>query len=339
MTRMRTRQPAEEPALPPARFPPDLLYRAARLYYLEDATQAEVATTLGTSRPTVSRLLAEARASGIVHIEIREPGAVPVEELAAELALALGLKDAHVTQSASGVPLGTVLAPGVTAALGRAQLGPGDGLLVSSGASVYAVAQQPLPSLPGVLLAPTVGGVDEPEEYYQTNEITRSLAVKVHGSPVNLYAPAMPSEALYPVLMQDSLIRRVTSLWSTAKAALLGIGAPPRTRSSLPSFLPKDLPEIDGAIGDICARPFDVNGTPINFPGAERLVAMELADLRRIPHCIGLAVGAAKVPAIRAAAKSGYINILVTDAPTAQLILAAIRNEAGPVDSEEGSLP
>lgn len=327
---MSRKRAAEHEPLP-ARFPPELLYRAARLYYLEDATQAEVADALRTSRPTVSRLLAEARATGIVHIEVREPGAVSISDLEARLTETLGLRAAYVTPSASGVPLGTVLGPGVAAALQAAQLAAGDALLVSSGASVYAVAQQPLPPLPGVLLAPTVGGVDEPEEYYQTNEITRSLAVKVHGSPVLLYAPAMPSAALYPVLLEDALIQRVTSLWRTAKAALLGIGAPTGSRSSLPSVLPKDSPDVASAIGDICSRPFDAAGRAIAFPGSERLVAMELADLTRIPHAIGLAVGAVKVPGIRAAAKAGYINTLVTDTSTAQLLVAG----AGRADEQK----
>ena len=319
---MSRKHPEEhEPAA--GRFPPELLYRAARLYYLEDATQAQVASALGTSRPTVSRLLAEARATGIVHIEVREPTSVSTADLEHQLTEALGLRRAHVMPSVSGGALGPALGPGVAAALQSAGLEAGDALLVSSGASIYAVAQQPLPALPGVLLAPTVGGVDEPEAYYQTNEITRSLAVKVHGSPVLLYAPAMPSPVLHPVLLEDSLTQRVTSLWRTAKAALLGVGAPPRTRSSLPSFLPKDLPALDGAIGDICARPFDLQGRPIAFPGSERLIAMELRDLRRIPHAIGLAVGAAKVPGIRVAAQAGFINTLVTDTPTAQLLIAA----------------
>lgn len=51
-------------------FPPTLLYTAARLYYEEDATQAEIADQLGTSRATVSRLLAEAKRQGIVRIEV-----------------------------------------------------------------------------------------------------------------------------------------------------------------------------------------------------------------------------------------------------------------------------
>lgn len=307
----------------PTRFPPELLYRAARLYYVEDATQAEVAAILGTSRPTVSRLLAEARAAGIVHIEVREPHAVPIADLEAQLTEALGLRRAYVTPSASGVPLGTVLAPAVSLALEDANLAPGDALLVSSGSSTYAVAQQPLPALPGVLLAPTVGGVDEPDARYQTNEITRSMAVKAHGIPVLLYAPAMPGPALYDVLLQDSSMQRVTSLWHTARAALVGIGARPRTRSSLPSFLPKDSRDLALAVGDICSRPFDARGRPVPFPGSERLVAMGLDDLKRVPHAIGCAVGAEKVPAIRAAARVGYINTLVTDSSTAKLLIAA----------------
>ena len=36
-----------------SRFSPALMHSAARLYYLEDAKQADVAERLGVSRPTV----------------------------------------------------------------------------------------------------------------------------------------------------------------------------------------------------------------------------------------------------------------------------------------------
>ncbi len=310
-----------------ARFPAELLYRAARLYYVEDATQAEVAVALGTSRPTVSRLLAEARASGIVSVEVREAGAVPVADLEAALVESLGLRRAYVTPSARGVPLGTVLAPQVSLALEDAALQPGEALLVSSGSAIHAVAQQPLPVLPGVVLAPTVGGVDEPEARHQANEVTRSMAVKVHGVPVLLYAPAMPGAALYDVLLQDASVQRVTSLWRTAKAALLGIGGPPRTRSTLPTAPPRDGRTLASAVGHLCSRPFDARGRPVLFPGIERLVAMRLEDLTRVPHAIGCAVGADRVPAIRAAARAGYINTLVTDSATTSLLIAGSRHD------------
>ena len=55
-------------------FAPSLLYTASKLYYEEDATQAEIAVKLHTSRATVSRLLSEARRQGIVRIEVIAPG-------------------------------------------------------------------------------------------------------------------------------------------------------------------------------------------------------------------------------------------------------------------------
>jgi DNA-binding transcriptional regulator LsrR (DeoR family) len=307
-----------------SRFPPELLYRAARLYYLENATQAEVAQTLGTSRPTVSRLLAEARAVGIVHIEVREPQVLDTRELGEKLSAAMGLSRVWVASSAAEGSVGQVLAPAVAEALRAADLRPGDTLLVSSGDTVNAVSYQPMPRLSGVILAPTVGGRDEPDARYQTNEITRRMAVEVGGTPALLHAPAMPGPALYEQLVQDESIRKVIKLWTTARAALLGIGAPTASRTVLPSMLPKELEQLKDAVADICVRPFDSTGRPIPIPGVERIVAMELSDLRRIPHAIGIAVGAAKIEGIATAARYRYINELVTDLPTAQLLLEAV---------------
>lgn len=315
---------------PDSRFPADLVYRAAQLYYLEGATQADVATALGTSRPTVSRLLAHARASGVVHIEVREPGPPGQDGLAERLATALGLHRAWVTASTTGLPVGRVLAPAVGEALRAAELGQGDALLISSGATVYAVAQHDLARLPGVLVAPTVGGRDEPESFYQTNEITRQIAVRAEAAPVFLYAPAMPGPALHQSLLADASIRRVTMLWRTARCALLGIGAPPSTRSSLPFLLRSEGASVARAVGDICSRPFDTDGEPIVSPGSDRLVAMGLDDLRRVPHAIGVAVGADKVASIRAAARAGWVNELVTDRDTAQLLVDASATASGP---------
>ena len=59
---------------------------------------------------------------------------------------------------------------------------------------------------------------------------------------------------------------------------------------------------------------------------------MGLDDLKRVPPRIGCAVGAEKVPAIRAAARVGYINTLVTDSSTAKLLIAA-----GPGRRERGA--
>src|SRR4051795_13420601 len=77
-------------------FPASLLYTAARLYYEDDATQAEVAEQLGTSRATVSRLLSEAKRQGIVRIEVVPPAESRPGELANRLARALNLASVYL---------------------------------------------------------------------------------------------------------------------------------------------------------------------------------------------------------------------------------------------------
>ncbi|MCB0912085.1 MAG: hypothetical protein KDB60_10775, partial [Propionibacteriaceae bacterium] len=168
----------------------------------------------------------------------------------------------------------------------------------------------------------TVGGMDEPEEFYQTNEITRLLAVNAGASPVLLHAPVQPTEALYELLQEDPGVKRVTELWRQAKCALLGIGQPPRVRSSLPMVMKRAIADLRTAEADISNRTFDEHGAQVLYSGSDRVISMQLEDLLRVPYAIGVAVGASKAKGITAAARAGYVNRLVTDSATAHAILA-----------------
>jgi DNA-binding transcriptional regulator LsrR (DeoR family) len=311
-------------------FSPSLLYAAAKLYYTEDATQAEVAAQLGTSRATVSRLLAEAKRQGIVRIEVVPP-AEASGDLGDQLARALGLTTVYLSlplpNPGAGRTIvdvmGGTLAPAVGRALAGAGLLPGDVLLVSSGRTVYEVAQFDLTALPGVLVAPTVGGNDQPEEWYQTNEITRLVANRVGGRASYLFAPALPGPDLYPSLLKDPSIQRVLQLWPRARCALMGVGAPPLMRSDIPQFVPTGSTSLRAAVGDVCSRFYDRAGNAIKFEGSERLIAVELQTLRHVPVTIAVAVGNDKVDSIIAGARGGYFNQLVTDPGTATAIFAS----------------
>ena len=311
-------------------FPPALLYAAARLYYEDEATQAEVAEQLGTSRATVSRLLAEAKRQGIVRIEVVPPAEARPGDLADRLARALGLETVYLSAAlptpgpGRGVVdvMGRALAPAVGRALSEAGLLPGDVLLVSSGRTVYEVAQHDLAPLPGVLIAPTVGGNDQPEEWYQTNEITRLVANRVGGRANYLFAPALPGPELYQSLLNDPSIQRVLHQWPTARCVLMGVGAPPLSRADIPQFVPTGSSSLRAAVGDVCSRFYDRAGDPVNFEGSERLIALELEALQHVPVTIAVAVGKDKLESITAGARGGYFKQLVTDPATADALLA-----------------
>jgi DNA-binding transcriptional regulator LsrR (DeoR family) len=319
------------PTVEGTHFAPSLLYAAARQYYVEEATQAQVASRLGTSRATVSRLLSEARRQGIVRIEVVPPSHRTNDGLADQVATTLGLDQVYLSASlpaaSSARPvedvMGSLLAPAVSRALKDVGLLPGDVLLVSSGRTIYEVARQQLLRLPGVLVAPTVGGNDQPEEWYQTNEITRLMANGIGGRAMYLFAPTLPGPELYETLRADPSIQRVLHLWPQARCVLLGVGAPPLLRSQVPQFVPTMSTSLREAVGDVCSRFYDRKGQPIDFPGNDRLIAVELADLKKIPVSIAVAVGHDKVAPIIAGARAGYFNQLVTDPLTAEQILAS----------------
>jgi len=64
---------------------------AARRYYFDDASKSDIAAELGVSRFKVARLLDQARASGLVRIELDYRGEIDLE-LSVRLSSAYGLR-------------------------------------------------------------------------------------------------------------------------------------------------------------------------------------------------------------------------------------------------------
>jgi DNA-binding transcriptional regulator LsrR (DeoR family) len=65
---------ADVPGPPPQGEPPEVkALRACELYYVDHFSQKEIATELGVSAATVSRLLQQARDRGFVRVSICPP--------------------------------------------------------------------------------------------------------------------------------------------------------------------------------------------------------------------------------------------------------------------------
>ncbi|WP_114558511.1 sugar-binding transcriptional regulator [Desertihabitans aurantiacus] len=304
------------------RFDPDLVHRAARMYYLDEVNQAEIAAVLQVSRPTVSRLLAEARRSGMVQITVHPPQHPAETDLAGRLAAALGLRRVWAVPAAGADLAGLV--PAVAEALRSCALRPGDVLLVSSGRTLHRLSEHRLPSLPGVEVAPTSGGVAEPEAWHQTNEVVRRWAERVGGRPHFLFAQARPSPAMRATLEADPDFRRTTGLWDRAAVALVGVGAPLVGRRSVSASVPVDDPRLRATVGDISLNFYGPDGTEADFEGRADMVRIGTDQLRAVPCSIAVAVGPEKVHSIVGGARAGLFNHLVTDAATARLVLDAL---------------
>src|SRR5205823_5527569 len=77
-----------------------------------------------------------------------------------------------------------------------------------------------------------------------------------------------------------------------------------------------------GAVGEICARFFDIDGQACVTSLDRRTVGLDLSQLRAVPLVIGVACGKHKANAILGAVRGGYVKSLVTDDVTATEVLA-----------------
>ena len=303
------------------------LVAAAELYYREQLSQHEIATRLGVSRSTVSRMLQLAREQGIVRIEIRRPesdGARSPEQLADALRSALGLRRVVVVPPAPRGGVQPLVAPALAevAALG---LRPGDALAVSWGRTVLELARaRRWPPLPGVLLVPAIAGFEERDARFQTNDIARRVA-DASGADLSLiHAPAVPSARLRRSLLADEDISGRLAVWDRLAAAVVGIGPPLAEADTGPAHVMAAAGELRGAAGDVVSRYFDVEGRPVTFAGERLLLGVSREQLRSAGTVIAVAAGSAKGASIVGAARAGLVDVLVTDEATAGAALTAM---------------
>ena len=74
-------------------------------------------------------------------------------------------------------------------------------------------------------------------------------------------------------------------------------------------------------MGDIGLRYLRADGSPVDTPLDDRVIGIELEQLKRAPRSIAVAGGPAKTEAIHAALVGGWINCLITDTHTAERLL------------------
>ena len=79
--------------------------------------------------------------------------------------------------------------------------------------------------------------------------------------------------------------------------------------------------ELEGAVGSLMGRYFDIQGCPLEHSIVDRVIAHSLEKLRRIPVRIANSSDTERGKAILGAIQGKYINVLVTDQITAEAVL------------------
>ncbi|WP_027415364.1 sugar-binding transcriptional regulator [Aneurinibacillus terranovensis] len=301
-----------------------ILLKIAHMYYDEGATQQEIAEILGVSRPLISKYLAKARELGIVEIIIHDELAHPYTTLETKLEQKYKLREVIVVPEAgtNGVKRNLGFAAGnyVLRVAKKNQI-----IGVSSGTTMYEVAQAMPSGSVSVTVIPLVGGTGSERIETHTNQIAAQIADKLGAEYKLLHAPLVVDSAeAKEFFLRQSSIKDIFSLSSRCDIAIVGIGGTPEYSTMVKNYIGEDhLDELigSGVIGDICYNFINEKGEACNNSWNSRVISLSLNALKEIPIVIGVAYGEEKLKAIHAALVGRLINVLVTDNLTAEKLL------------------
>jgi DNA-binding transcriptional regulator LsrR (DeoR family) len=305
-----------------------LTARVLTLYYEQGRNQSQVAAELGLSTAKVNRLIKQAKDQGLVEIKIHTPFATAFD-LEDRLKSSFGVQDAVIVPQVSDDPAAQMTAIGRAGATRLLQsLRDGDVICISGGKAVYEVVKATEPKAKfDVVVVPATGGV---QGLYHTdvNFLASELAGRLGGRAYQLHAPifvdsAEEKRALLAMRQIGEVIDRARS----ADIALVGVGGViPGTSSFFDLLSSSDserdrIIENEAARGDLFGHLFDENGQSCAPDLSDRLIGVDIGDVRKVPLSIGVAAGGQKVKPLSGVLRGGYLKALVTDEPTASSVL------------------
>ena len=290
------------------------LARIGQAYYLDNRSKVEIATEHGISRFQVARFLDEARAQGIVHIEIRRPGAT-VEIDAEALAAALGLHRVVVVKTLDDDFSQRDLQAQAVAdeLMAVARTGMNVGISWSRTLDLAARHVSKLPKCNIVQLAgalPAAGGGNP-------LELIQRLGRMGGGQTWPMWAPlVVDSEATASGLRRQPEIADAMRKADALDLAVVAIGAWAPNLSTVWDRVGNAVRQdgIDkGAVAECSGRLISAAGQAVRAELDARVHSVTVEQLQRTPTVIAVARGAVRANAVRACIAAGIVHTLVAD--------------------------
>jgi len=298
-----------------------LAVRVAELYYDNDKTQDEIGALLGITRWKVGRLLAHARQSGIVRIEIVHPRARRLG-LERRLCDQFGLTNAIVVPAATDDDLTATVSRAAADYLTALRPVPRS-LGISWGRTLQDVVGALAPGwATGVTVTQINGGVTLNRRAGTAATTAVTMADKGAGHAVLLPSPAILERAdTKRAIEADRTVAEVLRLARQSSAYLYSAGVADDSSVLVESgyLTADDVAELarKGAVGDVVGRFIDANGNVVDPALDERTLGLGHDILRSADTAIFVVAGSAKHDIARAVVTSGLCTVLITDEDTA----------------------
>ena len=311
---------------------PYLLGKVSALYYLRHHTQQEIASRLRVSRPTVSRLLQEARDLGYVQITVVSPPGLHLD-LETRVEEGYALDSVHVVEGGAGQSADVLrrqLGAAAAQYLARA-VRPGETIGLAWGTTLSAMVDAMVPmATANVRVVQILGGVGAPDAPEYGAELVRRLARQLEAQAVLLPAPGIvATAAVRDVLSKDKHVRAALDELDSLDTVFVGLGSLATNTvlndgHTLSRQARKEL-QSRRAVGDIALRFFDDGGAPVSTSLDDRMLGISTEQLRKVKQVVAVAGGSDKLAAIAAALRAGIVDVLITDRITAEALAKRAR--------------
>lgn len=312
------------------------LIKVAELYYQDGLSQQQIAKKLHTSRTSISRALIQARNEGYVQIRIQYPEQSnlglerKLEEKygLTEALIAVPAYDQSVEQEISYQAVDYILRVlkknmilGMT--WGRAMHGFVEQLAKDE--RLRSLSFQNVKVVP-FLGTPGVTQVDSWDATTYSNTLATKVGNLLHCASYNLSAPMYVDGSKEKEMIEGiEEISKVLQMAENADIALIGIGSMQKDSSILKAGIrtEEEYTELiqKGAVGEIVGRIYDKEGQVVDEDLRRKMIGISTQQIKKTPVRVGISYGKDKVEAIKGAIKGEMINVLVTDATTAEKLM------------------
>jgi len=297
----------------------------ARRYYVDGRSKVEIADEFQLSRFKVARLLDQARSSGMVRIEISYAGGIDVD-LSARLQETLGLKRCLVVDTPEEHAAALRVQLGRAAAELLTEIVTAEDVLGLAWARAVTEMTNALTSLAPAPVVQLTGALTRTDVDANSVELVRNVA-RLSGGPAYLfYAPLVVADAATArILRQQPEVAEAVAHFASVTKAVVGLGRWEPGQSTLYDAMDGKAREQlarAGVVADISGVFVTCDGEPVQSRITDRIIAINAKQMDAIDEVIAIAYGMPKVPAVRAAVRSGLVNGLVTHSPLAQALLA-----------------
>ena len=290
------------------------IIEVARMYYLDNMTQNEIAKKLNISRPLVSKILSDAKELGIVTIQIKSPfndkesvmkkmqeiynlqGGLIVEQLSTT-----ALTDQNIFKDTIGFLQKNLSDVKV--------LGLGWGNMI--GPFIDKIeSEEKFLSLKGKVV-PLIGNTNMSAREYHPNDLIRVFGEKTSLTPAYLFAPAfLTTEQEKEVFMNIENYKEISKMWEKIDTAFIGINSHPSVPDLATALRFGNALNEKKAVGKILSYYFDKDGNIIEGEN-DFSIQISWENLKKIKKVIGIASSKTNKKAIIGALKTGIFTHII----------------------------